>query len=106
MGYGGPGGMMGGNASFNPLAIVSMVLGILSIPMCCCWFMGWPLSIGGLSCGIISLMKIRGNPSAWKGSGFAIAGIACSSIGLLLDIVALLTTFDETLKHQYGGGHL
>jgi hypothetical protein len=107
MGFGPPGGpMMGGGASFNPLAIVSMILGILSIPSCCCWFMGWPLAVGALVCGIVGMMKIKGNPQAWKGSGMAITGIVCGSIGLLLDLAALFTTFDEQLRHQYGGGHL
>ena len=99
--------MMGaGGPSFSPLAIASMVLGILSVPFCCCWFAGAPMSIAGLVLGIIAMGKIRGNPQAWKGSGMAIAGIACASLGLLLDLVAIFSTFDDELKHRYGGGHL
>jgi hypothetical protein len=97
--------MMGGGPSFNPLAITSMILGILSIPTCCCWFIGAPflIAIAALVLGIVAMGKIRGNPQAWKGSGMAVAGIVCGSIGLLLDLLAIFTTFDDQLMHKYGG---
>ena len=67
--------MMGGGPRFNPLAITSMVLGIVSIPFCCCWFFGSPMSIAGLVLGIIALGKIRASPQMFKkGGGMAIAG--------------------------------
>src|SRR5271165_1181769 len=72
-GFGPPGGppgmMMGGGPRFNPLAITSMILGILSIPSCCCWFVGAPLAVAGLVLGIIGMGKIRGNPQMYKGGG-------------------------------------
>ena len=104
-GFGPPGGpmMMGGGPRFNPLAIVSMVLGILSIPGCCCWFLGAPMAIAALVLGIVAFGKIRSNPQVFKGGGMAIAGIVCASVGLLLDLVAIFSTIDDTLKRQYGG---
>jgi len=105
-GFGPPGGpmMMGGQPKFNPLAIVSMILGILSIPSCCCIFLGAPFSIAGLVLGIVAMGKIRGNPQMFKGGGMAIAGIVCSAVGLILDLVAIFSTIDDNLKSQYGGG--
>jgi hypothetical protein len=88
----------------HPLAITSMILGILSIPTCCCWFGGAPMSVAGLVLGIVALSKIRGNPTMLKGGGMAIAGIACSSVGLILDLVAIFSTIDDNLRSQYGGG--
>jgi hypothetical protein len=105
-GFGPPGGpmMMGGQPKFTPLAIISMVLGILSIPACCCSFFGAPFSIAGLVLGILAMGKIRSNPQMFKGGGMAIAGIVCSAVGLLLDLVAIFSTIDDNLKSQYGGG--
>jgi len=105
-GFGPPGGpmMMGGQPKFTPLAIISMVLGILSIPACCCNFFGAPFSIAGLVLGILAMGKIRSNPQMFKGGGMAIAGIVCSAVGLLLDLVAIFSTIDDNLKSQYGGG--
>jgi Domain of unknown function (DUF4190) len=96
--------MMGGQPRFNPLAITSMILGILSIPSCCCWFFGAPMAVAGLVLGIIGMGKIRSNPQMYKGGGMAIAGIVCASVGLILDLVAIFSTIDDQLKTQYGGG--
>jgi Domain of unknown function (DUF4190) len=96
--------MMMGGPKFNPLAITSMVLGILSIPSCCCVFIGSPMAIAGLVLGIISLGKIKQSPQMFKGGGMAIAGIVCSAVALILDLLALLTTIDDNLKSTYGHG--
>jgi hypothetical protein len=96
--------MMGGGPKFHALAITSMILGILSIPSCCCWFLGAPMSVAGLVLGIVAMSKIRGNPQMYKGGGMAIAGIACSAVGIIMDLVAIFSTIDDNLRHQYGGG--
>jgi hypothetical protein len=95
--------MMGGGPRFNPLALASMVLGIVSIPGCCCWFFGAPMAVAGLVLGFVSMGKIRSNPQMFKGGGMAIAGIVCSGAGLMLDLVAIFSTIDDNLKRQYGG---
>ena len=90
-----PGGPMmgGGGPSFSPLAIASMILGILSIPSCCCWYSSAPPSgrVAGLVLrGIVGHGKDPQQPAGMEeGGGMAIAGIVCASIGLLLDIVAI-----------------
>jgi hypothetical protein len=96
--------MMGGGPKVNPLALTSMILGILSIPSCCCWFLGAPMAVAGLVLGIIGLNKVRSSPQMFKGGGMAIAGIVCSSVGILLDLVAIFSTIDDNLKSRYGGG--
>jgi hypothetical protein len=101
---GGPPGMMMGGPKFHALAITSMILGILSVPSCCCWFLGAPMSVAGLVLGIVAMSKIRGNPQMYKGGGMAIAGIATSAVGIILDLVAIFSTIDDNLRHQYGGG--
>ena len=58
----------------------------------------------GLVLGIVAMNKIRTNPQMYKGGGMAIAGIACSAVGLILNLVAIFSTIDDNLRHQYGGG--
>lgn len=101
---GGPPGMMVAGPRFHPLAIASMILGIVAIPSCCCWFFGSPMAGAGLLLGILALGKIRGAPQQFKGAGMAIAGIACSSFALLLDLLAIFTTMDDYVRNQVGGG--
>ena len=95
--------MMMGGPRFSPLAITSMVLGILSIPSCCCWFGSGPMAVAGIVLGVIGMGKIRSAPQLWKGTGMAIAGIACSSVGLVLSLGAIFSTIDDQLRGRYLG---
>lgn len=67
----------------NGLQIASLVLGIISILLCCCY--GAPsviMGIIGLVCGI------KGNKENKNGIGTA--GIVCSIIGLILGLISLI----------------
>ena len=59
-------------------AIVSFVLSIINLVTCCC--SGYVAMIISLILGIISLVK------KWGGKGFAIAGVAISSVCLVITI--------------------
>ncbi len=67
------------------LAITSMVIGILSMTLCCVG--GSLLGLIGLILGIVALAKKQG------GTGMSIAGIATSVIGMLIGIYALFYIF-------------
>lgn len=109
-GYGGPGGppgmMMPGSLGpkFNPLAIISMICGILSVPTCFCSCfapgLNSPLGIAAIVCGIIALNKIKAEPQMWKGGGMAIAGIVTGGVGFILVFVAWFTTFDDAIRNS------
>jgi len=111
-GYGPPPGGFGAPPGFsppgpqgsrvNPLAVISLVLGILSIPGCCCWFTSAPMAVAGLACGIIGMGKIRSNPQMWHGHGLAIAGVVCSAVGIALSLLASLTTWDDAVRSHMG----
>jgi hypothetical protein len=63
--------------SHSGLAVASLVLGILSLPLsCCCGVFSFPLAVGGLATGILGLRS--------EDRGLAIAGIVLSSIGLVV----------------------
>lgn len=72
-------------------AIASMVLGILSLVLCCVY--GGFLGIPGLIFGIVSLTKKE------SGMGMAVAGIITSSIGMVYGILMVMAT---VLSIQYG----
>jgi hypothetical protein len=97
--------MMMGGPKTHPLAITSMILGIISIPACCCWFASGPMAVTGLVLGIVALSKIKASNGMYKGGGMAIAGIVCSGVGVIMDLVAIFSTIDDNLRSTYGGGY-
>jgi hypothetical protein len=97
--------MMMQGPRFNPLAIASLVCGILAVPGCFC-FCGSPLGLAAVITGIIGMQQIRRDPQAFKGHGMALAGIICGGIGMALHLVGLLSTFDDMLRTRLLGGGL
>jgi prepilin-type processing-associated H-X9-DG protein len=71
----------------STLAIVSFIMGLLSLT-CVLWpFLGLPAII----CGIIALVKISGSNGSLKGKGYAITGIIIPAvITVLIPILAIL----------------
>ena len=63
--------------------IASMVCGILALITCCIWCTCIPLAVVSIVLGILQIQKGTAN-------GMAIAGIVCSSIGLILFIALTL----------------
>ncbi|MFR1833569.1 MAG: hypothetical protein ACLSX5_10485 [Lachnospiraceae bacterium] len=63
----------------NPMAVTSMVLGIFSIISCCASPLAVLLGIGGI---VLAILSKKGKPM----SGFAIAGIILSAIGLVISL--------------------
>ncbi|MEO7673727.1 MAG: DUF4190 domain-containing protein [Pyrinomonadaceae bacterium] len=80
------------NPSFTPspavsgqnktLSIVSLVLGIISIVLCCGFLTGVP----ALIVGIMARGKANSNPSEYGGAGLALGGIITGVIGTLLGL--------------------
>ena len=74
----------GGAPRTSRLAVWSLVLGVLAL--ICNIFTG----VIGFILGIVALVKINGSNGKLKGTGFAIAGIACSFLFSILGLIALL----------------
>lgn len=65
-------------------AVASMVLGIISVVMCCSIFIRTILSIAALVFGIIALV------SKQRGTGMSITGIITSSVSIIMSIILLV----------------
>ena len=68
----------------NPMAMASMVCGILSIVFCCGSWISWILSIVAIVLGAVSISKGR------RGKGMAMAGIITGAVGIVLSILILI----------------
>jgi hypothetical protein len=88
VGYQVPGYPMGQNpTSANALGIVSLVLGILSIPLGCCSFFGLVLPIPAIVCGVLGIRKASQGQANNK--GLAIAGLICGCVGLMISLTLI-----------------
>jgi|GEM_PF-424129 len=75
----------------NGYAIASMVLGIVSIPLVCCCYIGIIPAILAVIFGFVARNQIKESPYPQKGNGMALAGIITGfcSIGLIIILLAL-----------------
>lgn len=80
------------------LSVAALVIGILSIILCCC--LGWLPGLIGIIIAIIALVK---EP---KGKGMAITGLILSIVSLGISILCMFITLDDNIKDtiKYGSG--
>jgi hypothetical protein len=75
------------------LAVASLVLGILSLPMaCCCGLFSLPCTIGATITGAIALKRP-------EGKGMAIAGLILGIAGLALSVVMVVIGIGMNLNN-------
>ena len=80
---GAPGGYGQAPAQNSPLAIVSLVLGIVGL-LCCGLFL---FSIGALITGFLARKQIGESQGRLKGAGMATAGLILGAVAIVLGIV-------------------
>lgn len=71
------------------LAIVSLVVGILSL-FCCAWFIP---GIVAIILGFVARGKANSDPANYGGAGLALGGIICGALSLLLGIIVAILYF-------------
>lgn len=82
------------NANLNPVGqnqtmpIVSMILGIVSILLCC--YGGIPLGLPAMIVGYLGMKNADSNPVEYGGKGMAIAGLVTGTISFLISIVFII----------------
>ncbi len=67
----------------SPLAIISLCLGIVSIPLIFVCI-GWFTALAGLVLGIIALVNIKSSNGSIKGKGLAIGGLTTSVLAMII----------------------
>ncbi|BBH66114.1 hypothetical protein ACTI_27990 [Actinoplanes sp. OR16] len=72
----------------NAFGLTGMILGIVSIPISCCWPVAGVLSIVGLVFSYLG--KKKADSGLATNRGIAIAGLATSVAGLVLSIAFLI----------------
>jgi hypothetical protein len=98
-----PGGVYGA-PDFHPLAIASLVCGILAIvPGCCCMFYGIALPIASIVCGVLAMMRISAERGRYKGDVMAIVGIILGGLSISWDVFAHFSQVDDAWRQQYWG---
>jgi len=71
----------------NGLAVAGMVLGIVSVPLVCLWFISLPCAIVGLCLSVVGKNKARETNT---GGGMAITGLVLSCVTLGLLVIGLI----------------
>jgi hypothetical protein len=91
--YGAPAGQPS-----NTQGLVAMILGIASIPLLCCFFIGFPLGIVATVLGYLGRKKADQGLATNRGQAQAgfICGIVAVALGLILIILRLTTDVDTT----------
>ena len=72
----------------NTQGLVGMILGIVSIPVACCPYLGIPVGIVGLVFSWLGLKKA--NTGLASNRSQAMAGLICSAVGSVLGIAMLI----------------
>ncbi|MEU2611619.1 hypothetical protein ABZ570_08560 [Micromonospora sp. NPDC007271] len=79
----------------NTLGLVSMILGIASIPLICCFYLGIPVGIAAAVTGHLGRQKAAqglANNEGQAKAGF-ICGLVGAGLGILLLVLALVANF-------------
>ncbi len=69
------------------LPIISLVLGILAIVICC--YGGIPFGAGAIITGVIALNNEKSDPAKYGGHGLAVGGIVTGTVGFIITIVII-----------------
>jgi uncharacterized Zn finger protein (UPF0148 family) len=78
------------------LGIASLILGILSVVLCCVFFVGIPCALAAIILGIIQLIKNQPK-------GLAIAGIILGGIGLFLGVILVIAAATNGVTFTWNG---
>jgi hypothetical protein len=76
-------------AKISNLAIISLVTGILAIPMMFCYGLGLALGLVAIITGHIARGQLKRNP-AEGGTGFALAGVICGYCSVALTVLGII----------------
>jgi hypothetical protein len=74
----------------NTLGLVAMILGIVSIPLVCCFYLGVPVAIAAIITGWMG--KQKAEQGLANNRGQALAGFYCGIGAIVLAILGVIAT--------------
>lgn len=84
------------------MAIGSLVCGIVSVVLCCAWYLALPISIVGI---VLGIMTIKNNKD---GRTMAIIGIILGGLGVIIGILGIIgctiMANDKTIWQDFYNG--
>jgi hypothetical protein len=80
---GAAGQMVPGQVPVQGLSIASMVCGIVSLLICCVWYVAPVLGLVAVVLGFVALAKIKSDPARNRGKGMAITGVVTGALALI-----------------------
>jgi hypothetical protein len=72
----------------NTLGLIAMILGIVSIPLVCCFFLGVPVAIAAIITGWMG--KAKAEQGLATNRGQALAGFYCGIAAIVLAILSVI----------------
>jgi apolipoprotein N-acyltransferase len=81
----------------SPLAIVSLVLGVLGVP-CCAFFV---LGIAAVVTGLLARRQIDTSQGRLKGNGMAMAGVVLGVVSILVSLVYWILALTGVLDSSF-----
>lgn len=95
------GGPPPGAGNARTLGIISVISGIVGIPVAwCCWFIGWIPALVALGTGAVGLSQLGREPGS-DAKPFLIAGLVLGVVGLLLTVFSLAFGFANAFYNEY-----
>ena len=73
----------------NPMALTSMIMGIISITCCMCCY-GMPFNVLGIIFSLVALAQIKNDPLSQEGRGLAVAGLVLSIASIVMAAIFLM----------------
>jgi len=74
----------------NTFGLVALIVGIVSIPLGCCFFLGIPV---GIVAGVFGYLgKQKAEQGLATNRGQAVAGLICGGVGVVIGVLAVIAT--------------
>jgi hypothetical protein len=74
----------------NILALLSLIIGIVSLPLAFCFYIGVITGIAAAILGVIGIYQIGQSGGAQTGRGLAIGGIVTGAVSVILPVCLIL----------------
>lgn len=79
------------SSSTKNLGIISLVLGLVSVPFaCCCILLAWIPAVAAIVTGAVGLGQVRQDPAQADAKPFLVAGVVLGCVALLLMVAAVV----------------